>query len=212
MAGNRIKKDEGWRRARVLSPVCLRPCICRWDNLKYLLLQPGWAHTNGRFSPASVLAAGGAIPGTRRTSLKEKHKKTSRFSAGCWIQMYSPSRGLMSLTDLDSPEDAVYVVLSTDQHGWRRDRRIAVVAVSISRAGKRGKDLNKIIDSTFTKFYISKIFRFWSHFFFFVYKTRLLILKELTNKNCLNAATVASIFRCLTWFHTCHIAAPVMPG
>lgn len=60
----------------VLSPVCLRPCICRWDSLKYLLLQPGWAHTNGRFSLASdVLPAGGAIPGTRRTSLKAKHEE-----------------------------------------------------------------------------------------------------------------------------------------
>lgn len=48
-------------------------------------------------------------------------------------------RGLLSLTDLDSPEDAVYVVLSTDQHGWRRDRRVAVVADGMSAAGNRGK-------------------------------------------------------------------------
>lgn len=50
-------------------------------------------------------------------------------------------RGLLSLTDLDSPEDAVYVVLSTDQHGWRQDWRVAVVAVNMSVAGKRGKHL-----------------------------------------------------------------------
>ena len=25
----------------ILSPVCLRPCICRCDSLKYFLLQPG---------------------------------------------------------------------------------------------------------------------------------------------------------------------------
>lgn len=48
-------------------------------------------------------------------------------------------RGLFSQTDLDSPEDAVYVVLSTDQHGCRRNRRVAVVAVSMSVAGQRGK-------------------------------------------------------------------------
>lgn len=25
----------------LISPVCLRPCICRWDSLKYFLLHPG---------------------------------------------------------------------------------------------------------------------------------------------------------------------------
>lgn len=52
------------------SPVCFLPCICKWDNLKYRLLQPGYAHMKGRFSFVSLadLTIVGATPGTRRIS------------------------------------------------------------------------------------------------------------------------------------------------
>lgn len=77
----------------------------------------------------------------------------------------------MSLTDLDSSEDTVYVVLSTDQHWWRRDRRVTVIAVGMSATGQRGKISNKInyfliwLDgkTISTKFRISKISK-WSDF------------------------------------------------
>lgn len=78
------------------------------------------------------------MPGTRRTSLKERHKRGERFNVKMSKTDVFTSRGLLSLTDLDSSEDTVYVVLSTDQHGWRRDRRFTVIVASVSAAGRRG--------------------------------------------------------------------------
>lgn len=54
-------------------PVCFRLCICKWDSLKYLLLQPGYAHMKGRFSLVSDAdrTRVGATPDTRRTSCRQ---------------------------------------------------------------------------------------------------------------------------------------------
>lgn len=59
-------------------PVCFLLCICKWDSLKYLLLQPGYAHINGRFSLVSDAdrTRVGATPDTRRTSCRQNIRGT----------------------------------------------------------------------------------------------------------------------------------------
>lgn len=148
-------------RVSVLSPVCLRLCICRWDSLKYLLLQPGWAQTNGRFSlPSDVFTAGGAILGARRTSLEENRTRRTNLKIDVWLLRHWFQRASFSPTDLDSSEDAVYVVLGTDQHGWRCNGRLSVIAVSVSAAGQRGKYLSKAKDCSFVHNWSTS----WSYF------------------------------------------------
>lgn len=69
-----------------LLPVCFLPCICRCESLKYLLLQPGYEHMNGRLSLGSDdLTVEGVMLGTRLTSWRRQrqdwvwcqHTKTS---------------------------------------------------------------------------------------------------------------------------------------
>lgn len=147
------KHFEVWP-SNQISPVCLRPCICRCESLKYLLLQPGWAHTNGRFSLASDFTTAEAIPGTRLTSFE---KETSETTEDLLVEMFTLCVNLlyvyMHRTDLKSSEDTmcVYVVLGTHKHGWRGGYGFSVVVGCMATARKENNEQNENNEFTNTE-------------------------------------------------------------